>query len=207
MTPSKYTTMPPSRVTAILLLPRATLSPSPSTYRSISTQPLRPQLHTRQQQPQQLSRPNISLFSTSNPSRAREQNFYEILDLPITASAAEIKKYTYTHTQQPPSPPLHIQSHILHIYIFLILTQPLDNSTPSQCATTQTATAQTQTQANASPAFPPPTMSSATSQSAQSTTATTASTSLNTPPQAKATATNTRWAATAATPGRDLPAG
>jgi hypothetical protein len=25
--------------------------------------------------------------------RAREQNFYEILDLPTTASAAEIKKY------------------------------------------------------------------------------------------------------------------
>ncbi|KAJ5426792.1 hypothetical protein N7465_001862 [Penicillium sp. CMV-2018d] len=87
--------MPPSRVTAILLLPRATLSPSPSTYRSISTQPLRPQLHTRQQQPQHFSRPSISFFSTSNPSRAHEPNFYEILDIPITASAAEIKKQFY----------------------------------------------------------------------------------------------------------------
>lgn len=198
--------MPPYRVTSILLLPRATLSPSPSTYRCISTQPLRPQLHTRQQQPQQLSRPTISFFSTSNPSRAREQNFYEILDIPITASAAEIKKYTHTHTQQPPLHP-STSNPTYYIYISLILTQSLDNSTPCQCATTQTATAQTQTQANASPAFPPPTTSSATSQSAQSTTATTASTSRNTPPQAKATATNTRWAATAATPDRDLPAG
>ncbi|KAF7515517.1 hypothetical protein PCG10_003172 [Penicillium crustosum] len=87
--------MPPSRVTSILLLPRATLPPSSSTHRGISTQPLRPQLHTRQQQLQQPSRPTISFFSTSNPSRAREQNFYEILDIPITASAAEIKKQFY----------------------------------------------------------------------------------------------------------------
>ncbi|KAJ5790495.1 uncharacterized protein N7518_007506 [Penicillium psychrosexuale] len=86
--------MPPSRVTAILLFPRATLSPSPSTYRSISTQPLRPQLHPRQQQ-QQFTKPTISSFSTSNPTRAREQNFYEILDIPTTASSAEIKKQFY----------------------------------------------------------------------------------------------------------------
>lgn len=104
--------MPPYRVTAILLLPRATLSPSPSTYRGISTQPLRPQLHQRQQQPQQVSKPSISFFSTTNPARAREPNFYEILDIPVTASAAEIKKYTHTHTQQTPPPPLHLQSSI-----------------------------------------------------------------------------------------------
>lgn len=116
--------MPPSRVTSILLLPRATLPPSSSTHRGISTQPLRPQLHTRQQQLQQPSRPTISFFSTSNPSRAREQNFYEILDIPITASAAEIKKYTYTHTQQTPPPLVHLQSHILHIYISNTYTIP-----------------------------------------------------------------------------------
>ncbi|CAG8891111.1 unnamed protein product [Penicillium egyptiacum] len=86
--------MPPSRITAILLLPRATLSPFPSTYRSISTQRLRPQLPPCQQ-PQQSSRPTISFFSTSNPGRAREPNFYEILDVPTTASAAEIKKQFY----------------------------------------------------------------------------------------------------------------
>ncbi|CAI7564447.1 unnamed protein product [Penicillium glandicola] len=82
------------RMTAILLFPRATLSPSPSPYRSISTQPLRPQSHPRQRL-QQLSRPAISFFSTSNPSRAKEPNFYEILDVPTTASAAEIKKQFY----------------------------------------------------------------------------------------------------------------
>ncbi|CAG7944151.1 unnamed protein product [Penicillium nalgiovense] len=86
--------MPPPRVTAILLFPRATFSPS-STYRSISTQRLRPQLYPRTQ-PQSSSRPTISLFSTSNPTRAREANFYEILDLPTTASAAEIKKQFYS---------------------------------------------------------------------------------------------------------------
>ncbi|OQE91898.1 hypothetical protein PENNAL_c0008G00894 [Penicillium nalgiovense] len=96
--------MPPPRVTAILLFPRATFSPS-STYRSISTQRLRPQLYPRTQ-PQSSSRPTISLFSTSNPTRAREANFYEILDLPTTASAAEIKKYahTHTHTQHASTP-------------------------------------------------------------------------------------------------------
>ncbi|KAJ5811077.1 Heat shock protein DnaJ [Penicillium robsamsonii] len=88
--------MPPPQVTAIFLFPRATLSPSPSTYRSISTQPLRPQLHPHQRS-QQVSKPPISFFSTSNPAwaRAREPNFYEILDVPITASAAEIKKQFY----------------------------------------------------------------------------------------------------------------
>jgi hypothetical protein len=34
-------------------------------------------------------------FSTSNPAQAREANFYEILDVPTTASAAEIKKYAH----------------------------------------------------------------------------------------------------------------
>ena len=95
--------MPPSRVTAILLFPRATLSPSSSAYRSISTQPLRPQLHPRQQQ-QQFTKPTISFFSTSNPTWAREPNFYEILDVPTTASAAEIKKYTHTIIPPAPSP-------------------------------------------------------------------------------------------------------
>ena len=190
--------MPPSRVTAIFLFPRATLSPSSSTYRSISTQPLRPQLHPRQQQ-QQFTKQTISFFSTSNPTWAREPNFYEILDVPTTASAAEIKKYT-THTIIPPAPsPSPIPYMFLNTYLH---TQPPDNSTPSQCATTQTATAQTQTQANASPAFPPPTTSSATMQSVQSMTATTASTPPTTP---QATATNTRWAATAATPARGPP--
>ncbi|OQE36273.1 hypothetical protein PENCOP_c012G00242 [Penicillium coprophilum] len=87
--------MPSPRVT-VVLFPRATLSPSLSTYRSISTQPLRPRLHTRQR-PQQCSRPSIFFFSTSNPAhaRARELNFYEILDVPTTASAAEIKKQFY----------------------------------------------------------------------------------------------------------------
>lgn len=35
-------------------------------------------------------------FTSSRPARAREQNFYEILDLPTSASAAEIKKYQPT---------------------------------------------------------------------------------------------------------------
>ncbi|KAJ5282486.1 hypothetical protein N7497_002351 [Penicillium chrysogenum] len=85
--------MPSPRIAAILLFPRATLSSS-STYRSISTQRLRPQLHPCKH-PQRSSRPNISLFSTSNPAQAREANFYEILDVPTTASAAEIKKQFY----------------------------------------------------------------------------------------------------------------
>lgn len=202
VTVSRYT-MPSPRIAAILLFPRATLSSS-STYRSISTQRLRPQLHPCKH-PQRSSRPNISLFSTSNPAQAREANFYEILDVPTTASAAEIKKYAQTHTQHV-SLPLH--PCISKPHVSPILTYPtLDNSTPSQCATTQTATAQTQTQANASPAFPPPTTSSAMPPSAQSTTATTASIPRSTPRPAKPTPTNARWAATAATPAHDPPAG
>ncbi|KGO68467.1 hypothetical protein PITC_070920 [Penicillium italicum] len=104
--------MPSSRVTEILLFPRATFSPFPTTCRSISTQPLRPQLHPRQQNPQQLPRPTISLFSTSNSARAREPKFYEILDVPTTASAAEIKKYIHTQHPTPIPPPLNLQFHM-----------------------------------------------------------------------------------------------
>ncbi|KAJ5193916.1 Heat shock protein DnaJ [Penicillium cf. griseofulvum] len=88
--------MPPPQVTAILLCPRMTLSSTPSTYQSISTQPLRPQLHPHRR-PRQLPIPPISFFSTSNPARARarDPNFYEILNVPTTASAAEIKKQFY----------------------------------------------------------------------------------------------------------------
>ncbi|KAJ5787254.1 hypothetical protein N7457_002244 [Penicillium paradoxum] len=84
--------MPPYRVPAILLSPHTTISPS-SIHRSIPTAPLRPQLHHHRPRPPQ--RPTISCFSTSNPLQAKEQNFYEILDIPTTATPAEIKKKFY----------------------------------------------------------------------------------------------------------------
>ncbi|KAJ5474622.1 hypothetical protein N7475_004188 [Penicillium sp. IBT 31633x] len=87
--------MPSSRVTAILFSSHATVSPFPSICRRISTQPLRPQPHQQRARARHLPKPTIFFFSTSNISRAKEQNFYEILDIPTTATAAEIKKQFY----------------------------------------------------------------------------------------------------------------
>jgi hypothetical protein len=76
--------MPP-RVPVIRLASHTT----PSTYHVLS-QPLRPRPRQTPHYPKPTpKRP----FTSTSPIRAREQNFYEILDLPTTASAAEIKKY------------------------------------------------------------------------------------------------------------------
>lgn len=58
-----------------------------------------------------ISGSTIAFFSTSTRCQAREPNHYEVLDLPVTATAGEIKKYA-----SPPSTP----------------------STPSPSTTTQT---------------------------------------------------------------------
>jgi len=87
--------MPP-RVPVIRLAPHTT----PSTYHVLA-QPLRPKprQNPHYTKPTTPKRP----FTSTSPIRAHEQNFYEILDLPTTASAAEIKKYT-PHLQTPPTP-------------------------------------------------------------------------------------------------------
>ncbi|KAJ5081557.1 hypothetical protein NUU61_009821 [Penicillium alfredii] len=80
--------MPPPRVTAFLSH-RSTCScrnPRPSTRPRSGLQP-RPQ-------PCHKPSPRILFFSTSTRV-SREPNYYEILDIPITATAAEIKKQFY----------------------------------------------------------------------------------------------------------------
>ena len=59
----------------------------------------RPQPQNRHAPPTRQS--TISFFSTTSARAAREQNYYEILDLPITATAGEIKKY---HLPAPTNP-------------------------------------------------------------------------------------------------------
>ncbi|OGE50418.1 hypothetical protein PENARI_c017G01372 [Penicillium arizonense] len=90
--------MPSPRVAAIFLSPLAK-APSSQTYtHTLSTQPLRPrpnQPQNHHQQTNRLSKPQIHNFTTSNPRQAREPNFYEILDVPITSTPAEIKKQFY----------------------------------------------------------------------------------------------------------------
>lgn len=56
----------------------------------IVTAPLRPRLQPQPRTSQPIPK---RTFTSTRPSFAREQNFYEILDLPTSASAAEIKKY------------------------------------------------------------------------------------------------------------------
>ncbi|KAJ5179766.1 hypothetical protein N7492_002976 [Penicillium capsulatum] len=53
----------------------------------------RPQPRTRHANP--TAYPHVCFFSSTNARLAHEQNYYEILDLPITASAGEIKKQFY----------------------------------------------------------------------------------------------------------------
>jgi hypothetical protein len=129
-----------------------------------------------------------SFFSTTS-ARSHEQNYYEILDLPTTATPAEIKKYVH---HRPPNP--------LYRNPAPIPNTPKENSTPSPSATTQTATAPTPTPPNASPASQQPTTRSATRPNAQPTTATTASTSNTTHHRPAATAA-TAQTSTKATPG------
>ncbi|KAJ5747806.1 uncharacterized protein N7511_009502 [Penicillium nucicola] len=90
--------MPPPRVTAILLSPRAK-APTPQTCtHTFSTQPHRPRPNHPQhhhQRAHNLSKPHIYHFTTSTPRQAKEPNFYEILDIPIGATPAEIKKQFY----------------------------------------------------------------------------------------------------------------
>ncbi|KAJ5238540.1 hypothetical protein N7468_003159 [Penicillium chermesinum] len=57
--------------------------------------------HAARPRPAPRPRQNIAHFSSTSPSRAREQNYYEILDIPVTATAAEIKKYVYRHPSGP----------------------------------------------------------------------------------------------------------
>ena len=104
--------------------------------------------------------PRRHSFSTSTPARhEHEQNYYEILEIPITATTQEIKKYT------PPFPlPPHTDHHTNPV--------PLENSTPSPSSTTRTATEPTQQQAHASRKSQPRTLSSSTPINAPRTTGT-----------------------------------
>ncbi|CAG8430132.1 unnamed protein product [Penicillium salamii] len=76
-------------------VPAIRLAPTPTHRVVIVTAPLRPRPHT-QAQPR-LHQPIFPkrTFTSTRPTLAREQNFYEILDLPTSASAAEIKKQFY----------------------------------------------------------------------------------------------------------------
>lgn len=118
------------------------------------------------------ARAPFSSTSTSHAA-AREPTHYEILDIPVTASAREIKKYVprlplfflrpCTHTPTGKCAPTNKNLHP-------------GNSTPSPKPTIQTATAKTQTHPPASPGSPPPTKPYPTLLPAQSTIATTVST-------------------------------
>lgn len=155
----------------------------------------------------------FSTTSSRSLASSREPTHYEILDVPVTATPAEIKKCVSnpSHpTSLPPTPATATATQLpISFYFYPITTNklqltrslpPTDNFTPSPSATTQTATPTTPKPPPASPKSIPPTKSSATTQSAQPTTATTESTPTPpnppTPPQRPV---NTPWAATAAT--------
>ena len=107
--------------------------------------------------PNPTSLPRRHPFSTSTPTRNEHaKNYYEILEIPITATTQEIKKYL-------PLPP-HTNHHTNPVL--------LENSTPSPSATTRTATETTQQQAHASRKSQPPTPSSSTPINAPRTTRT-----------------------------------
>lgn len=147
-------------------------------------------------------------FSTTTSAlyaASREPTLYEILDVPVTASAAEIKKYdNWPRPTLRPSPP--------HLPYFSTLGTAnvtrisSENSTPSPSITTQTAIQATRKPPPASPASHRPTTSSATAPSAPPTIANTASmpnmAPRRTAPQTQA---NTRWVATAATAQISIP--
>jgi hypothetical protein len=116
--------MSSSRTVSLFLHSPAPGIASPSlhtcTFRSLSSQHgiirTRPQ---PQPQPHHRARFNLSsgpsFFSTS--ARSHEQNYYEILDLPTTATPAEIKKYVHHHPQdllyRNPAPISNIPKKIL----------------------------------------------------------------------------------------------
>ncbi|KAJ5542146.1 Heat shock protein DnaJ [Penicillium sp. DV-2018c] len=81
--------MPPSRITAILLISHTTIPPKLPHHR-ITAQSPRPRIQLRPKTPKHHP------FTTSTQARAREPNFYEILDVPQAASASEIKKQFYS---------------------------------------------------------------------------------------------------------------
>lgn len=106
-----------------------------------------------------------SSFSTSSRlsyATSREPNLYEILDVPVTASLSEIKKYvappptpqpghtkkTHTHTEREREEEKRLRNH-----------SKIDNSTPSPFVTTQIATAPIPPHLPASLESPPPTKS------------------------------------------------
>ena len=114
-----------------------------------------------------------SLFSTSSRlsyATSREPSLYEILDVPVTASLSEIKKYV----APPPTPqPGHTKKTHTHRHTHTHThtrerergrketKKPLkiDNSTPSPFVTTQIATAPIPPHLPASLESPPPTKS------------------------------------------------
>ena len=98
-----------------------------------------------------------AFFSTATRyyARSHEPTYYEILNVPVTATAAEIKKYV------PTTPPFH-----LHLNTN---SEGEDNSTPSPSNTTPTATAPIQKQPNAFPQSHQPTISWATATNAHAT--------------------------------------
>jgi hypothetical protein len=94
-------------------------------------------------------------FSTTKRhyARSHEPTHYEILNVPVTATAAEIKKYVTHPSTHPPHDANEVE----------------DNSTPSPSNTTPTATAPTPKQLNASPPSHQLTISSATATNAHAT--------------------------------------
>ncbi|KAJ5875629.1 uncharacterized protein N7473_012976 [Penicillium subrubescens] len=121
--------MPPPRTppTTFLLQSHHTtgLSSSPrvNSYHNltrISTRPTRSQSYRHHRHKHNLGpypfllHLHVQSFSTSSIRRKEwEQNYYEILDVPITASAAEIKKYAYTYIYDSSHLTLSIPTHPL----------------------------------------------------------------------------------------------
>ncbi|CAG8282073.1 unnamed protein product [Penicillium olsonii] len=75
-------------------VPTIRLAPTPTHRVVIVTTPLRPRAQAHTQPRTQPVFPKRT-FTSTRATFAREQNFYEILDLPTSASAAEIKKQFY----------------------------------------------------------------------------------------------------------------